>query len=113
MASFTPTGGSGGLPVSVTVDGVSSPLVVNISIPVAATEQSYTFPVGTKRFLLALRPGSPADLKLSYVSATSGSTYITVRRGNWYSESELDTTTPLTIYFQSTQASTLEVISWS
>lgn len=110
MSAFTPAG-SGGVPITADIPGIISPTVANVSIPLAGTEQSYTFPLDTKQFLLQLR-GVGSRLQFSYVAGTSGTTYVTLYSGAFYAEKDIDNAS-LTIYFQASQASqTLEILSW-
>lgn len=101
------------LPVVITNPEVSAnPLVANVSIPTANTEVSYALPAGTKKFYIKLREGS-ASIKLAYVAGTSGTTYVTVHRGNWYGEEALDVPAT-TLYFQADVASQIaEIVSWT
>lgn len=112
MSYFSPSG-SGGSTSSVTISGASSPAIANVSIPLANTEVSYMLPAETKRFYLSLRDAG-ADLKLAYVLGDSGTTYITIHRGNWYSEDLLSLSGTLTLYFQATAAGqTAEILYWT
>lgn len=91
---------------------VSVPTITNIPIPLANTEQSFTFPAGTKRFAVKIR--ASAKLKISYVSGMSGTNYIFIPIGCEYTEIDLDLTTGLPIYFQSeSSGETLEIIAWN
>lgn len=111
MSQFTPSG-SGGLVNSVTVVAAGTPTVVNVGIPLANTEVSYMLPPDTKRFYIQIRD-SKTDLKLAYSVGTSGTSYVTVHRGTWYGEEDLDLSS-VTLYFQTTAASqTAEIVSWA
>jgi len=110
MSQFTPSGG-GGAPLTVITSGVTNPTVANVGIPLANTEVSYALPANTKRFMIKLR--DIATMKLAYVVAGSGTTYVTVPSGGVYGEDGLSSPS-LTLYFQSTAAgSTAEIVSWS
>lgn len=89
-----------------------NPVIANVSIPTANTEVSYLLPAGTKKFYIKLREAN-ANMKVAYIVGESGTTYVTVHRGNWYGEDTL--TVPLTtIYFQADIASQVaEIVSWS
>lgn len=92
--------------------GVSTPLIQNVTIVSANTEQSLVFASSTKRIRLQLR--DVATLKFAFSPGTSGTTYITVPAGSGYEVDNLALSASLTLYFQTTKASTtLEVISWS
>lgn len=110
MAQFAPSGPS---PLStVTTLGPSNPLVANVSIALASTEYSYFIPAGSRRFLLKARGNT--TIQLAFVSGDSGTTYLTIPAGTFYSEGDLSLTLGKTIYFQSTQAGQiLEIVSWS
>lgn len=110
MSAFTPAG-SGGLIPTVSVSGATTPTVAELDLTLAATEYSYTVPTNAKQFLLKLR--SPAVLQVSYVSGQSGTTYITVPRGCFYAESDLNLSGPVTIYMQSPSAAQVaEITLW-
>ena len=90
---------------------VFDPLVENVSLPTANTEVSHALPTGTKRFLIKLR--DKGILKVAYASGTSGTVYLTIPSGAFYSENRIGVATT-TIYMQSPSASqTAEISSWS
>lgn len=77
----------------------------------AATEYSYTLPVGTTRFEIKLRDGGSL-LQIAFVSGASGSTYITIPYGASYSETDAKVG-GRTLYFQSPDASMVaEIKTW-
>lgn len=89
---------------------VSTGAVENVTISLADTEQSHSFPANTKCFML--KPRGTGKLKLSMSSGQSGTTYWTVPAGTYYSSPMLSTSP--TIYFQSPTAGlVLELFSWS
>lgn len=111
MSAFTPAG-SGGIPVVANIPGNISPTVANVSMALAGTEYSYTLPGDTKEFYLKLRNGA-VDLKIAFSAGTSGTSYISVPRGTWFGQADLDTSAVVTLYFQSpTAAQVLEILSW-
>jgi hypothetical protein len=86
------------------------PNIENVSMTLANTEYSYNIPSGVNKVLLKLRDGG-VDLKLSYTSGTSGTTYITIQSGSVKSIDDMKG--GLTIYFQSDTASqVLEIEIW-
>ena len=91
---------------------VFDPIVENIVTDATPnTETSHTLPTGTKRFLLKAR--TSAILKLAYAVGTSGTTFATIERRNFYLEDRIGSGTT-TLYLQSPTASvTVEIISWS
>lgn len=110
MSSFTPTGGSGGLPLSTTTAGATNPQVSNISVVLANTEQTLTLPSGTRRFALKFQSG---DAVLT-IATISGGPVLTVPRWCYYSEGELLLTSPKNIFIQSNQAAQIvELIVWT
>lgn len=110
MAQFNSSGGSQ-VTGSLTVGGVSTPVIDTVDIPNSNTEYSYTLPSGTTRFIIKLRE-SGTILKLAYTSGDSGTTYFTVPRGSHYGEEGV--ITGQTLYFQCPVGSqTLEILSWS
>lgn len=109
MSVFSPSG-SAGASTTIVIPGAESPTVANVDMPSATTEYSYLLPDGTKQFLIRTRSG--ASFQVAYVSGQTGSNYLTISRGSFYSESEL-TTNNLTVYFQSQEANqTAEIVSW-
>jgi hypothetical protein len=91
---------------------VSTPNIQNISISLANTEQSFSFPSTTKKFEIKLR-GS-GRLQISYTSGASGTNFITLPIGTSYSVNDLNLSGNLDIYFQSSKASeTLEIEYWN
>lgn len=98
----------GSINVQFTLPG--TPVIANIAVPAANTEQSYALPANTKRYMLRARGN--ARIQLAYVALQSGTNFMTVAPGNVY---EIDNvSTSVTIYFQLNKSSeTLEVESWS
>ena len=97
-------------PEDISGDGtVTNPTVVNQSVVTANVEESYTFPAGTKRFILRSR--SKGNMKVSYTLGDSSVNYMTVYAGNYYEELNIDFGD--TIYFQTDKSSdTIEILSW-
>lgn len=96
---------------TVTLDRPSAMKIENISIAIADTEQSHSFPANTQQFLVRNR-GS-GTLKLASDLGQSGSVYYTLGAGDFYSSPDLSASIP-TIYFQSPNAGlVLEMVSWS
>lgn len=111
MSAFTPAG-SGGIPLSTRVSGVTSPTIVNVLLLLASTEYSYILPAGTRRCLLKLRSRG-VGLQLAYTLGDSALIYITIPPGCSWSEDDLDLDAMVTLYFQTPSASqTLEIVSW-
>lgn len=108
MSSFTPAG-SGGAPQTLTVPKASSPTVVLVNMPLANTEYTYTLPAGCKQFLLRLQGMN--TLNVGYVS---GSTNLTIPRGCFYQESDLNLPATLDIYLTSSSPSqVVELLVWT
>lgn len=90
---------------------VSTPTLSNVSIALAATEQSFSIPSGTKRFSLKIRGNS--NLNVSYISGQSGTNFLLVPTGSEYIEDNLYLASSLSIYFQSDKnTQILEIITW-
>lgn len=107
MSVFTSFAGGN---LNVSISGSGTPLIARISMPLAATEYSYTFPDGTKQFLIKLV--NAQSLQVTYVSGDSSTNYLTVPRTCFYAESDLDLTSK-SIYFQCPVASqTVEILAW-
>lgn len=99
------SGGSGG------EGGLTSPLVENVMVASANTEQSHAFPGYTKSITVKAR--GPSRVQVSFEAGMSGSEFFTIWPGAVYTQEGI--TSPLTtIYFQSPVAGlVLELISWS
>lgn len=107
---FSSSGG-GGVPVSASITGATNPTITNVPMAAANTEYSYALPAGTKKFYIKLREALP-HIKLAYNAGESGTTYVTVPAGNFWSDDQL-TTTAITLYFQSNVAGQVaEIVSW-
>lgn len=89
----------------------TKPTVTNVAMTSSGTEYKHALASKTNRVLIKLRSGAVA-LKLAYVAAASGTTYITIPAG---ASKEIQNIkgTGLTLYFQAATASqTLEVEEW-
>lgn len=98
--------------VSVTPTNIDTPLIANINVALANTEQSYTFPDGTGKISLKVR-GFNAILKYAWTLGASGTTFKTVGFGV---EEIIDGVylTGKTIYFQVSKPNQIvEIQSWS
>lgn len=72
----------------------------NISVPLANTEQSYTLPANTKKFIIRARGNS--RIQLAYSVGLSGTTFRTVDPGSDFTDTNFYTNQ--TIYFQLSKA---------
>jgi hypothetical protein len=82
--------------------------IINLSMPVAGTEYSYTFPQGVLQYTLKSRSGKSFTLAFE-----SGGSYITIPDDNTNTEFDVKTVLGFTIYVKGTQASdTLEILLW-
>lgn len=95
----------------ITINGLSSPTIQNISVPLANTEQTLVISSTTKKISLQLR--DVATLKIAFVSGQSGTTYYTVFAGSSYEIPNLNLSSSLNLYYQSSRATTVEVLTWS
>jgi hypothetical protein len=90
---------------------VTTPFIDNFSMPLAATEYSYSFPSNTRRFTIKNR--TSGLIKMAYISGTSGSKYYSLDPGTSYTETDIGSPV-ITMYLQSGSAGqVLEIISWS
>ena len=89
---------------------IAKPTTQNSSMSSAATEVSYLFPEGTKKFRIKLRALN-ALLQVSFVSGESGTNYLTVPYGDFLEmKAKVGGST---IYFQSPSGSqTAEIQTW-
>lgn len=108
---FGASGGSS--PVSSTSQtGPTNPTLYVDTIALAATEQSYALPAGTRWFSIINH--DIKDLQIAYVSGNSGTTYRIIPRGCASYHPKLNSTASITIYFQAAAAGgRLEIESWS
>ncbi len=84
-------------------------LLYNKVMTLANTEYSQALPEGTVKIMVQNR--GAYDTKLSFVSGTSGSNYLTIRSNAVYYEDLVNMSR--TLYFQcATAAQTLEIIIW-
>lgn len=101
MSSFTPAGSGGAIiPVTLADDGAKNVAITVIDMPLAATEYSYTFPTGTKQYILKLRTATSV-LKTAYISGDSLINWFTVPPGCYMSDDNLSSPVGMTIYFNS------------
>ena len=97
---------------SATADNATIATIANIAVVLANTEYSYTFPTGTKNFLLRDRD-SDSKLRIAYVLGETATNYFTNYPGNIYPEQDLATVSGFTIYFRSNKAGrVIEIKSW-
>lgn len=90
-------------------DGVATPTIFHLSMPLANTEYSYAFPANTKEFFVQTQG---FKLKYAYTAGQSGTDYWTLQRNNYFHKWNIIAEN-LTIYVQSPTAGvTLEIQSW-
>jgi hypothetical protein len=109
MSNIAAAPGSSGL--GIPIKGATTPLIINLSVPLADTEVSQAIADGTKR--ISIKARGNGKLRLAYVSGETTTNYLTIWPGN---EEVLDiiTTNGLTLYFQSSKASeTIEIHTWA
>jgi uncharacterized membrane protein len=100
--------GSGGV---ASASSVSTGTVENVTIAVANTEQSHTFPANTKKFTVKARDAG--KILLAFALGQSGVEYHTISAGAFYG-AEGVVAPAMTIYFQSPVAGlVVELTSWS
>lgn len=111
MSAFTPAG-SGGKSVEVEITGSTNPIISNVPLSVSGIEVDILLPNDCKQFLLRLRDSS-SSLQLSYVAGQSGTVYLTISPGCFYSDADL-TVSGLHLYVQSPSASQIvELVTWT
>ncbi len=98
--------------LEVTINGVKLPIIFNIPVANENEEVSISIPQAAKRFLIKVRDGG-SRMQLGYTMNGSGTNYITVERGSFYSEDNLELTSSLNLYIQLTKPNqTIEIIYW-
>ena len=103
-----------GLVGAVMVCGVAAAQLVatvaNVTLTNAGTEYSLAVPTGASAVTIQSR--TAADFKLATASGASGTTYLTIKSGTAYYESNVSAYHQ-TLYFQSANAGqVIEVIYW-
>ena len=93
--------------------GTFKPTIQNLMLPDANTEYAIQFAVGTKRMNIRIRDYA-SQMQLSWNLGESNTNYLTVPRGNSYSEEGLSLTTQYrTVYVRTTKPGMIiECISW-
>ena len=88
----------------------TNPIVYNKTLTLADTEYSQALPAGCKKIMVQCR--TAYDVKMTYTSGGSGTTYYTLKANTWYWDDFIDGTVK-TIYMQSTQAGVVvEILCW-
>jgi hypothetical protein len=89
------------------------PFIVNINLGLAGTEGSSALPIGTTRFMVRAR--TSARIQFSYTVGQSGTNFITIPRGNSYSEDGLQLVASKTIYIQAPTVDSVdvEILYWT
>lgn len=96
---------------AITLPPLTTQTVENVTIALADTEQSHSFPAQTRHFRFRAR--TPAEIKYTSTSGASGTTYGTLPKGCNYVSPLFDTALT-TIYFQSPTAGVVvELESWA
>lgn len=97
------------LPVTFTTEALD-PEIVNFPVAAANTEESYTFPDGTKKWSMYCRNDSV--MKIAWESGESGTVFKTIYPGNEYGE-DVDVGGK-TVYFQTSKAGeVVEISLWT
>lgn len=115
-ATGTPYSNSNPLPVVGSlgqITSVNSPTIVNIPAPLADTEYDFTLPDEVRRYRVRVRDGQ-AKTKLAFVSGESGTVYWTIDRGSVYEDKDIDASSGITLYFQTSHDDTIiELLYWT
>lgn len=114
MSKFSPSGiSSTANPAApVVISGAVNPVTVNVAMASAGTEYTLALPSTTVKFVFKLR--GTADVQFAYSAGTTGTTYVTIPRLNFYSESALTPSGVVNLYFQANKpAQVAEVVYWT
>jgi hypothetical protein len=99
VAAFTPSG-SGGIPQSVRVTGLTNPPVIQtITITNSNTEQSVSLPSSVRRYEIQVY--SLGHLKVAHTSGASSTDYLEIGKGCYLVDDEIEPAGPITLYVQS------------
>lgn len=94
---------------SINVSPKKNPEIVNVVLALSNTEYYYTFPTGTKKYIIKARNGT---VKLSFVVGGTSTAYLTLPRGTVYQEDNLDFSGD--IFVSSDKSNdTIEILSWT
>jgi hypothetical protein len=90
---------------------MAEPTIEPVSMPIAGTEYSYTFPTGTSTYTFRLR-NALIPLYYSWVAnGTLGNNYFTLQPNEGYTN-EKNSNIPLIVYLKTTSTAEVEVESW-
>ena len=90
---------------------VFTPIVQNVSLPIASTEVTHVLPTNTRRYMLHNR--GPGTIKLAFTALASGTTFFTIHRWAFVTNGLIGSGT-ITLYLQSPVAGTVaEIESWT
>jgi hypothetical protein len=88
-----------------------TPIITNKSITTANVEESHSFQTGVKKFIIRARDNS--KLQIAFNSGDSGSTFVTIPRGNAFTQEGLNPSS-LVLYVQSDKSgSIVEILEWT
>jgi len=94
----------------VEVEYPNNPIVYNKTLTSANTEYSQALPSGCNKIMVQCR--TAYDVKITYTSTESGTTYYTIKANTWYWDDGVLGTTR-TLYMQSATAGVvLEILAW-
>jgi len=94
----------------VAIDYPNTPIVYNKTLTSANTEYSQALPSGCTKIMAQCR--TAYDVKITYTSGESGTTYYTIKANTWYWDDGIFGTKQV-LYMQSTQANVIiEIIAW-
>ena len=97
--------GSGVIPIA----GANNVRLSNLSLPTPNSEVSFSLVDSLKAFEIKNR--NPFDVKFSFVSGESGTTFFTIPKHSAYAKDNV-TFTGKSIYFQSSGSSVLEILEF-
>ena len=89
-----------------------TPFIYNVTCTLVNTEYSQALPVRASKIQVQSRNNN--DIKLSFTSGLSGTTYFTVKGGMTYFDTEImKSDGAMTLYFQSATAGEIcEILAW-
>lgn len=105
------------IPVSATINvspgaGLDTPIIANVSAPLANIEYSYAIPAGTGKIIIKSRP-QDAIIKYAWTSGQSGTQYMSIGYGVTKEITDISLNGK-TLYFQvSKPGYVLEIETWS
>ena len=90
---------------------VTSPLVTNVTYGTINLEMNHAFQSGTKRFMVRFR--GRGKMNLSFIVGTTGTNFITLYPGTFFTEEDISNTGTLTLFYRANNTGVVEILEWT